>query len=214
MSFLSDLLLPTPALEAEDITGEVQQQTANALGGSDNMGAQNDRDLSLNTDDILGIKEDPDGGVDDDTSATQDDNNQEAPIDDEGTTGDLMGNDATMNPEASEENPLDSKNDEFERTRKKKLWSNFKELYTILDNSIELISKFVPNVSDVTTIKTLDDIKDNLVDAKDVAYNTMTAEYQALNYPQMQKRYIALNNIYDMITKELETYFDKYHDAK
>ena len=214
MSFLSDLLLPTPALEAEDITGEVQQQTANALGGSDNMGAQNDRDLSLNTDDILGIKEDPDGGVDDDTSTTQEDNLEGIPTDDEGTTGDLINNDSTMNPEEPEENPLDSKNDEFERTRKKKLWSNFKELYTILDNSIELISKFVPNVSDVATIKTLDDIKDNLVDAKDVAYSTMTAEYQALNYPQMQKRYIALNNIYDIITKELETYFDKYHDAK
>lgn len=216
MSFLSELLYSTPALEAEDITDDVQQQTENALGGAKNTITKNDSEISLNTDDILGINEDPDGGDPGYDESRNSENNEESDSDnmynlndDEGTTGDLMNNDATNN---SEElgNDSESGDNEFERTRKKKLWSNFKELYKVLDNSIDLITQYVPNISDVTTIKALGNIKDNLIDAKDLAYNTMTLEFQSLSYPQMQKRYVALNNIYDLITEELKVYFDKY----
>jgi hypothetical protein len=50
------------------------------------------------------------------------------------------------------------------------------------------------------------------MDAKDLAYKTLTEEYKAMEYPEMEKRYIGLNHIFDLCTKELETYFDKYRN--
>jgi hypothetical protein len=221
MGFLHDLYMLMeegfPAMEAEDITGQVNDQAADLAGGADNQGSQNDRDLSLDTDDILGTKSDPNGGTPGEDNNNPDDTDDSTQDDDMSTDGDnpdQQGDSVPDEPPSDDpaKDAMDNQDDPFSVSRKKKLWGNYKALYLSLDDAVDLISKYVPNISDAATIKTLDNIKDNLMDAKDLAYKTLTEEYKAMEYPEMEKRYIGLNHIFDLCTKELETYFDKYRN--
>lgn len=215
MNFINELydLIGEPSLEytlsiaqeAEDITGQAQSDTADATGSKSQVGS----DIDLNTDDILGTKTP--------NNQKNTENGSEFPEDNPGT-GDSESND-DANDEAEEEPNLDNDqqmddkmnemNNPFEASQKKKLWKQFKALYETFRDSVNLITKYVPNVSDAPTIKAMDSIKENLVTGKDLIYRILTEEYNQLSYPEMQKRYIGLNNIYDILTQELEEYFNK-----
>jgi hypothetical protein len=218
MGFLHDLYMlmeeSTPAMEAEDITGQVNNDTKDLLGDSNDQGDQNDGDISMDTNDILGTKGDSNGG-----KQENEDDTQENPDDENTEQGDQMDTDDNPDPNSTPdeppaddpvENEMNEKEDPFSISRKKKLWKNYKALYETFDDAVDLISKYVPNISDADTIKTLDNIRDNLMESKDLAYQTLTTDYQTMSYPEMQKRYIGLNNIFDLCTRELQTYFDKY----
>lgn len=201
----------TPAMEAsDDITGEVDAQSAKVLGGNSDIG-NNNGEIDLNTDDILGTKSDnsntenADEPSDDTegTSGTEDENSDDQ---DSGGIPDEPSNSQTP------EDVMDDKEDPFSSSRKKKLWKNFKTFYESLGDSAKLIAQYVPNTSDANTIRALDNIRDNLAEARDMVYDILTKEYPTMSYPELQKRYIALNHIYDLCTQELETYFDKYHN--
>lgn len=201
----------TPAMEAsDDITGEVDAQSAKVLGGNSDLG-DNNGEIDLNTDDILGTKSDnsntkiTDEPSDDTegTSGTEDENSDDQ---DSGGIPDEPSNSQTP------EDVMDDKEDPFSSSRKKKLWKNFKTFYESLGDSAKLIAQYVPNTSDANTIRALDNIRDNLAEARDMVYDILTKEYPTMSYPELQKRYIALNHIYDLCTQELETYFDKYHN--
>jgi len=207
MSFLTDILYSSSiAMEAEDITGQVESGSSEVAGNE-----ENDGEISLNTDDILGTQE-PDNPTDNNTEETGDnpDNNLENPDDSSGDDMNFGDDSSSTNglDAPPEEDPLTNKDDEFETTRKKKLWKQFRYLYDIITEAIELVTEYIPNLSDSTTIKVLDDLKENLINAKEKAFDTMTSEYNRLSYPQMEKRYRAINMIYDIVTNELEKYFE------
>lgn len=229
MSFFNDYLNWNIATEAEDITQEAQDAVQAALRQNTNTRrVDTDGDISTDTNDILGVKEDPDGGTpEDDTPTNEPDVGEtEAPDD---TDGDNIPNDADTDPDTPEDpNAEDSENTEdetgmdetdepqeealptntFENDRKKKCWYNMEALYYAFDNSINLLAKYVPDTNDAATIKVISDIKDNLMHAKEIAYNILTVEHNTLSYAEMEKKYVALNQILDLMTKELEYYFD------
>lgn len=217
MAFINDIyeLIGDPliesmlaiAQEAEDITGQAAEDAANATGKKD---ASND--IDLNTDDILGTKT-PDG------ENTDNENEDDTPGDTGSNPNGADTEDLENAPEeGNDDQQMDDKmqeiSDPFETRQKQKLWDNFRALHKSLSDSITLITKYVPNISDAPTIKALDNIKENLVDGKDYAYRVLTTEYRSLSYPEMEKKYVALNHIYDICTNELETYFDKYGKNK
>lgn len=214
--FLDDLyrLLndATPAMEAEDITDDVNNTMKSLPGGNATSDpVKSDHDISMNTDDILGIKEDPDGGTpEDDNSKSKDNGTGEDQSD---QNGDSTGENEENSQEEDQKTPEDVMSeqvDPFSENQKKILWSNFKSFYSTLVDAIELVSKYVPNISDAETIRAMDDIKENLTNAKQIVFDILTIEYKSMDYPSMKKKYIGLNQIYDLCTKELETYFDKY----
>lgn len=193
------------AQEAEDITKQVQADVADATGSKTQVGS----DIDLNTDDILGTKT-PDNKNNEDTSS--DDTPGVEDSDPNGDTGNDSSND-DMPLDDDDDKQIDDKmsemNDPFEASQKKKLWKQFKALHETFRDSVNLITKYVPNVSDAPTIKAMDSIKENLVTGKDLIYKILTDEYNQMTYPEMQKKYIGLNNIYDILTQELEEYFNK-----
>lgn len=217
MDFMNDLyeLMGEPTLEsileiaqeAEDITGQAQSDAADATGKK-----QVGTDIDMNTDDILGTKtpdkndKEDDGGDEDPDNTPGDDNANPTGDEDDGEGGDTSPSDSD---DQKMENSMDEMNDPFEKSRKKKLWLQFKALHKSMDDSITLITKYVPNVSDAPTIKALDNIKENLVDAKDYVYRLLTEEYNSMSYPKIQEKYIGVNNIYDLCANELEEYFDR-----
>lgn len=198
------------AQEAEDITGQVKEEAANATG---NNGDKEKGEIDLNTDDILGTKT-PEG--DNDGSEEDPDNNPGDDNSDPNGDGDELSGDANGDSSSDEQmnDKMEEMSDPFEASRKKKLWLLFKAFHKTLSDSIMLITKYVPNVSDAPTIKALDNIKENLTTGKDTVYRILTDEYRNMTYPEMQKKYVGLNHIYDICTNELETYFDKMKKDK
>ncbi len=223
MSFFNDYLKWTTATEAEDITQEAQDAVQAALRQNTNTRRiDTDGDLSTNTNDILGIKEDPDGGTPEDDTPTNepDPGETEAPDD---VDGDNIPNeddtdpDTPEDPNAEDTGDLDETSDgqeeippanTFESDRKKKCWYNLEALYYAFDNFVNLLSKYVPDTNDATTIKVISDIKDNLIHAKEITYNIITVQHNSLSYADMEKSYVSLNQVYDLMSKELNYYFD------
>jgi hypothetical protein len=215
----------TPAMEADDITQMVSDNASKMLGNtstSKDGSTDTNGEISLDTDDILGTKSNPNNGVPEDEDNNNDDdmnlddpnmdendpNNPDENMDDpNGDNNQLPDNPPSDDP--AQDN-MEEKEDPFSASRKKKLWGNYKAFYDTLGDSIDLISKYVPNISDAATIKAMDNIKDNLMEAKTIIYRTLTEDYPSLSYPELEKKYIGLNNIYDICTKELKTYFTKY----
>ena len=210
MSFLTDMLYG-PAMEADDITGDATDAASGVTGG-DGSGDDNSGDIDLNTDDILGTS-DPDNNTDEDNNPTDDSGDGTDPDNPDGG-GDVPEGEGDL-PEdlpSGEEKLEESGDDEFNRTRKYKLWKNFRALYSILEDAVDLVSKYIPGISDAKTILVMDNVKESLMDAKKECYSIMTTQYQSTSYPQLQKKYIAINHVYDLETRELEKYFDEFRD--
>lgn len=217
MTFLQSLV--TPAMEATDITPGASADTANATGELDRS------EIAMNPNDILGTKGGPDATGENGNNPNQQTNNDMTPPDagdapmDDMNSDDMTPPDANepdaggeMPPEGGEAQPPEEQDSEFEKNRKKKLWDSYKAFYEIVNNSIDLLSKYIPNTSSTATIKAMNAIKENLQDAKKMTYDVLTRDYKSLSYPQMEKKYIALNHVYDICTNEMEVYFDKYRE--
>lgn len=200
------------ALEADDITGEVKGETAKAVGG-DSPTPDENNEISTNTDDVLGLDNKDNGTPEDNQSddSGEDGGDQDNPEgeSDESSEGDgnnsedpLGGDSDTEGQE--EENP-ESK---FTKNRKEKLRKQFIHLFDVMVDNIELVTSYVPNANDTTTIKTMTNIKDNLMQCKTIIYKTITEEYNDMEYHELLKRYISVNRIYEVSTKIMENYFN------
>lgn len=227
MGLISDMrLILGVAMEAEDITKDATSGAEDLTGGGSNKPDKSDsNDISLNTDNVLADDNDPPKD-----NNTNGDNNDGDPADepsndnpddmDENMDGQTdEDGDGDNLPEApSDDNNADdamaSKNDPFEASRKLKLWDDFKHFYTTLDDSIKLISKHVPTVSNADTIKTLSSIKENMIKAKEMIYKILTDDLSKASYPDLQKKYIGLNHIYDICINQLKKYFDEINKEK
>ena len=191
------------AQEAEDITSQVELEAADATGNKKQVG----EDIDLNTDDILGTKT-----SDNKTEDTSDTDPDDTPGDTGGDNSMNVDENEKDQPDEMTDDQMDDKmnemSDPFETSQKKKMWRQFKSLNETFRDSINLITKYVPNVSDAPTIKAMDSIKENLVTGKDLIYKILTEEYEGMSYPEMQKRYIGLSNVYDILSQELDEYFN------
>ena len=215
MGIISDLLNKLdqlePALEAEDITNEVQNNTDKTMGkdvddGGDEATAggtdNSDGEIDTNTDDILGTSED---------EQTDDDTGDE----DEGATNDTAEDD--MSDENSEdgsaedtstEESLEENDTSFEAIRKRKMHKQFISFFETVNDDIKVINEYVPLESDENTITALTNINNNLTQCKEYAYRILTEEFKNMEYPILLKKYVALNRVYDLCIRTLQTYFD------
>ena len=204
-----------PAMEAEDITETSTANAEDAMGESGK--SSGNHDLSLDTDNILTAdtgkntsEDSSDNGNDDETSDSGGDemtdgsdegseDGGEMDSDTDGEEGDSSGSSEESEPE-----------DKFSDDMKKKIWKNYNKFHDILSDTIDLVSKYVPNVSDPETIQMLTNVKDNLVEAKRSVFRILTDEYKSMGYPELLKKYIGLNHVYDLCRKQVKEYFDSY----
>lgn len=193
--------------EAEDITNEVKNETTNlSSDDSDGDKIDNSGDLSLNTDNLLA---DSTSESNDDQKLEESDNNWKDDFD--GSDDDDSQN-SLENQNSNEDNTTDDES--FSSSRKTKLKKQFLCLFNVLDNNINLISTYVPNVTNDETIKTLTSIKENLTQCKEMIYDITTHDFKELEYHELLKKYVSLNRVYELSTKILETYFKKYNETK
>lgn len=202
------------ALEADDITDEVKGETAKAVGGNSPAPDENN-EISTNTNDVLGLDNKDNGTPENDQSDDSgNDKNQDNPEEgsdesDESSEGDDNNSDdpfgGDSGAEGQEEDNPESK---FTKNRKEKLRKQFIHLFDVMVDNIELVTSYVPNANDTTTIKTMTNIKDNLMQCKTIIYKTITEEYNDMEYHELLKRYISVNRIYEVSTKIMENYFN------
>lgn len=207
--FLNELDI---AMEADDITKDAVDDT-NATGASD----ENNGEIDLNTDDILGTKTpDSDTQTGDANTDTGSEDSEENPTsDDSGDTSEEDGSSdaGDLGSEDGGDTGLDEAKDEddpFSTDRKKKLRNQFIHFFDILDDSIKLVTSHVPKVTDVDTIRALNNVTENLTQCKSQVYTILTEDYQKAEYHDLLKKYVALNRIYDLSIKIMERYFEKY----
>lgn len=206
MSIMSDFFdsFSSIAMEADDITG-VADDAEKAIGGTTTSPApsSNNKEISLNTDDLLADDKESTTQEEKDSSELESSTNEEdlakEDDDDEFTDPDEgLADDSNTNTE-----------DEFTKTRKRKLWENYRSFYQNLDNALKLMNKYVPKEIKPEVIHMLTNIKNNLTDTKDTVYKILTEEYRKMEYGELIKNFIGLNHIYDLSIKELENYFDQ-----
>lgn len=207
-----------------DIATEAEDITKNATAGAEKvMGSdakKTNSDISLDTDHILTTDTgtDTNTGGDETNEKTDDKTPEEG---DDSSMGNSDGEDGMgeETPESDDgesetdmENSQEDNSDEdpFKVTRKQKLWKNFNKFYTMLSDTVELVSTYVPNASDDETITMLTNVKDNLTDAKNAVYEILTRDFKSMEYEELLKQYIGLNHVHDLCTEEVKTYFEKY----
>jgi hypothetical protein len=226
MGFIYDLFheldnidIATEAIE--DITEEVSANT-DAMMGRDTGASttarkssfdNNEGELDPSTDNILGSSEDED----DDTfgSNTNPDDEKE----DGNPEDDMLEDESLDNPEDSE-NPDDlggeipEKKDPVDLYRKKKLHAQYVTLFETLETDINLVSEFIPRISNGSTLHILSNVNNNLTQCKEYAESILIEEFDKLEYHTLLKKYVALNRVYDLCIKILEKYFDFKRENK
>lgn len=209
--FLNSLNKYMIATEADDITGDISSQTDDIMGNTGDD-AENTGEISTDTDDILGTKSDnPDDNANMDEETPDD--NQEDPLNDPGSEDIDSLNEENPTDDLNTENtdePMQQEDDPFTESRKKKIKKQFMHLYDVIDDSVKLISTYNPNIVDTNYIHVLSSIKDNLTQCKEIIYNLAVNEFQNVEYHELLKKYVAINRIYEISTKTLEKYFEKY----
>ena len=204
---LSELDDMDPALEAEDITDEVEAGTnningkKNADGGDEALAGASDNsdgEIDTNTDDILGTSDNnDDSDTSEDGEYTSDENNEDSE-----NTDDSMSDDESI------KNSMEENDNSFESVRKKKMHKQLLAFYETLNDDIKIVNEYVPRASDDNTIKALTCINNNLVQCKDYTYRILTEEFKTTDYPVLLKKYVAMNRVYDLCIRALQTYFD------
>lgn len=201
------------ATEADDITKDVESE-ASGISDEDSDGdnVDNSGDISMNTDNLLG-----DDDSQQDSNDEDNDENEEENTDNEDELGDDIGDDNPDDPTSDDpndiENQSEEENDPFSESRKNKLKKQYLYLFNVVDNSISLISTYVPNVTNDNTIQTLSSVKENLEQCKEAIHTIITTEFKDMEYHELLKKYVGLNRIYELCTKILETYFKKYGES-
>ena len=221
------------ALEAEDITKDVDKEMKKAIGKpSVSSAIKEDEDDDIGkTDDLLGTKSSSKNKKDDNTKPPKDapskvtDTDTE-PTDDLGDidnvddmdednidAGDDNTDDLDTDPLASpdenqDQNPDENNDDKSEELNNKiRLRENMILFYNILSSNIKLLSEYVPDNNIEENTNALSTVSNNLVECKTILFNIITEELENKTYVELLRKYIALNRVYDLNIRILDTYF-------
>lgn len=217
-SDLSFLLIPEVAMEADDITKQVNQ----IMGGKNapaeiKTDDQRDEDLTQ-TDQIFDDinKDDADNDpVDtpqnDDPNTTQDDNTDD-PEADQGDNPDDATDDQNMDqdPMSDTENPEDEGMSEENKSifsDKNTLKENMIYFFNIIKYTITSLEYGLGTTDDQETIRVINSVIHNLYNCKDLLYKILTDEMESSSYETLVTKYITLKRIYDISCDMLEEHF-------
>ena len=210
-----------PAMEADDITSDVEKETNKALGKS--SGGNNDDSDNMKTDDIFGTSKSSDSTGDDNSSnnndVSNDDNLEDDNTDDDTSSGsDDSTDDDTGDTDNTDDGADDSGDGSDEDTaedepnevaNKKKLMENMITLYNVISNNISLLTDYASSnpLTDEST-KTLYNISSNLNDCKTILYKEIVEGFDKKDYVLLLKSYIGVARVYDLCTEMLNKHFD------
>ena len=219
---LSFLLIPEVAMEADDITKQVNQ----IMGGKDapaetKTNDQHEEDLSK-TDNLFDNinKGDPDNNpVDtpqnDNTTDTQD--NSENSSNSEDKT-----NDQPMDEDPLIDDPNDPLNEDKGMSEENKsifsdkntLKENMIYFFNIMRYTITSLEYGLGTTEDQETIRVINSVIHNLYNSKDILYKIITEEIESSPYETLVTKYITLKRIYDISCDMLEEHFSNNPNSR
>ena len=227
-SDLSFLLIPDIAMEADDITKQV-----NKIMGGNNAPAetktedQRDEDLTK-TDNIFNDinKDDPNNDPVDtpqnDNNDTQDPNtddsandqgdNPDDNSDDQDMDQDPMADDLSADPNEGDSGM--SPEDASVFSDKNTLKENMIYFFNIIRYTISSLEAGLGTTEDQETIRVVNSVIHNLYNCKDILYKIITEEMEKSPYETLVTKYVTLKRIYDISCDMLEEHFSNNPNNK
>ena len=232
-SDLSFLLIPDVALEADDITKQVNQ----IMGGKNapaetKTDDQRDEDLTQ-TDNLFNDvnKDDPNNdpvdtpqnndnndtqdNTTDDANNDQGDNTDDPNNPDDGTDDQNMGQD----PNADDQTDLGDDPGMYEEDKsifsdKNTLKENMIYFFNIIRYTITSLEDGLGSTEDQETIRVVNSVIHNLYNSKDILYKILTEEMESTPYETLVAKYITLKRIYDISCDMLEEHFSNNPNSR
>ena len=232
-SDLSFLLIPDVALEADDITKQVNQ----IMGGKNapaetKTDDQRDEDLTQ-TDNLFNDvnKDDPnndpvDTPQNNDNNDTQDNTTDDANNDrgdntddpnnpDDGTDDQNMDQDPNADDQTDlGDDPGMSEEDKSIFSDKNTLKENMIYFFNIIRYTITSLEDGLGSTEDQETIRVLNSVIHNLYNSKDILYKILTEEMESTPYETLVAKYITLKRIYDISCDMLEEHFSNNPNSR
>ena len=227
-SDLSFLLIPDIAMEADDITKQV-----NKIMGGNNAPAetqtedQRDEDLTK-TDNIFNDinKDDPNN---DPVDAPQNDNNDtrdpntddsvndqgdnpDDNSDDQNIDQDSMADDLSADPNEGDSGMSPEDTSVF--SDKNTLKENMIYFFNIIRYTISSLEAGLGTTEDQETIRVVNSVIHNLYNCKDILYKIITEEMEKSPYETLVTKYVTLKRIYDISCDMLEEHFSNNPNNK
>ena len=227
-SDLSFLLIPDIAMEADDITKQV-----NKIMGGNNAPAetqtedQRNEDLTK-TDNIFNDinKDDPNNDPVDtpqnDNNDTQDSNTDDS-VNDQGDNPDDNSDDQNMDQDpmaddlSADPNEGDSgmsPEDTSVFSDKNTLKENMIYFFNIIRYTISSLEAGLGTTEDQETIRVVNSVIHNLYNCKDILYKIITEEMEKSPYETLVTKYVTLKRIYDISCDMLEEHFSNNPNNK
>ena len=227
-SDLSFLLIPDIAMEADDITKQV-----NKIMGGNNAPAeaqtedQRDEDLTK-TDNIFNDinKDDPNNDPVDtpqnDNNDTQDPNTDDS-VNDQGDNPDDNSDDQNMDQDpmaddlSADPNEGDSSmspEDTSIFSDKNTLKENMIYFFNIMRYTISSLEAGLGTTENQETIRVVNSVIHNLYNCKDILYKIITEEMEKSPYETLVTKYVTLKRIYDISCDMLEEHFSNNPNNK
>ena len=232
-SDLSFLLIPDVALEADDITKQVNQ----IMGGKNapaetKTDDQRDEDLTQ-TDNLFNDvnKDDPnndpvDTPQNNDNNDTQDNTTDDANNDrgdntddpnnpDDGTDDQNMDQDPNADDQTDlGDDPGMSEEDKSIFSDKNTLKENMIYFFNIIRYTITSLEDGLGSTEDQETIRVMNSVIHNLYNSKDILYKILTEEMESTPYETLVAKYITLKRIYDISCDMLEEHFSNNPNSR
>lgn len=230
---LSFLLIPDVALEADDITKQVNQimggKKAPAETKTDD---QRDEDLTQ-TDNLFNDinKDDPnndpvdtpqnDDNNDIQDNTTNDTNNDQGDSPDSPNNLDDETDDQNMDQDPNADDQTDfgddpgmSEEDKSVFSDKNTLKENMIYFFNIIRYTITSLEDGLGATEDQETIRVINSVIHNLYNSKDVLYKILTEEMESSPYETLVTKYITLKRIYDISCDMLEEHFSNNPNSR
>lgn len=210
-------MLYKPAMEADDITKEVDTMTSDI---SDEPSKNTDIDTS-NTDDIFGTKKK--SGITkqnkkkEEVPDTANEPNEEAEVDnsnpDENSDEDVNNIDGDNEIDDSEVDELDNDFELSDSEKMKKLKKRLILLYNVFDSAINTLDTTSNDVNDSELTTAYSKSKEYLSYAKNHIYEIITENLKKDTYPILLKKYIGLCRFYDICVSMIDKSMQKYEES-
>lgn len=232
-SDLSFLLIPDVALEADDITKQVNQ----IMGGKNapaetKTDDQRDEDLTQ-TDNLFNDvnKDDPNNdpvdtpqnndnndtqdNTTDDVNNDQGDNTDDPNNTDDGTDDQNVGQDPNADDQIDlGDDPGMSEEDKSIFSDKNTLKENMIYFFNIIRYTITSLEDGLGSTEDQETIRVVNSVIHNLYNSKDILYKILTEEMESTPYETLVAKYITLKRIYDISCDMLEEHFSNNPNSR
>lgn len=232
-SDLSFLLIPDVALEADDITKQVNQ----IMGGKNapaetKTDDQRDEDLTQ-TDNLFNDvnKDDPNNdpvdtpqnndnndtqdNTTDDANNDQGDNTDDPNNPDDGTDDQNMDQDPNADDQTDlGDDPGMSEEDKSIFSDKNTLKENMIYFFNIIRYTITSLEDGLGSTEDQETIRVVNSVIHNLYNSKDILYKILTEEMESTPYETLVAKYITLKRIYDISCDMLEEHFSNNPNSR